>query len=180
MGTRVSYIDSRRILGRGGGVAFARRRVATAEYTFRLLHSVAFDQQRYANVISATSLSSTFCIGGLMIDIVFLAAYRRRVPRAIISPSRTISPLDATFLFPFDYFALFNCTTAFWSCAICSSVRKCHFNCSYLFVLVSYARVNILVIFVKNLCVHDKFYRYFEIDILKKKTLFLYVCINRI
>lgn len=91
-------VDSQRILY----WAFACRRVATIEHTFQLLHSVAFDQRWYANVISATSLSSTFRIGGLTIDTVFLAAHGRRVPRAIISPSRTISPLDATFLFPFD------------------------------------------------------------------------------
>lgn len=109
------------------GVAFARRRVATAEHAFRLLHSVAFDQRCYANVISATSLSSTFRIGGLTIDTVFLAVYRRRVPRAVISPSRTISPLDATFLFPFRLcYASFNYAAAMWLCAICSSARKCH------------------------------------------------------
>lgn len=73
MGTRVSYIRDEYCTGGEGGVAFARRRVATAEHTFRLLHSVAFDQRRYANVISATSLSSTFRIGGLTIDTVFFS-----------------------------------------------------------------------------------------------------------
>lgn len=63
----------------------------------------------------------------------FLAAYGRRVPLAIVSPSRTISPLDATFLFPFDStsprlivprcsgYARFD-----------SSARKFHSNSSYL------------------------------------------------
>lgn len=69
------------------------------------------------------------------IPFFFLAAHRRRVPRAIISPSRTISPLDATFLFPFD--STSPRLIVFWLCATSSSARKFHSNSSCLCVWFS-------------------------------------------
>lgn len=72
MGTRVSHIRDEYCIGEKR-VAFACRRVATAEHTFRLLHLAAFDQRCYVNVISATSLSSTFRIDRLTIDTVFFS-----------------------------------------------------------------------------------------------------------